>query len=433
MAKVHIKKFESKIINIIFFLILLILINGRSLLGVYIFGFRIAEYLVGFCLIYYLYVIYKIKYFTSVLNGIVHSNFLLILIFIILNFVKSADYTNTYVFRSSSYIWYISLLYLGYLIFNKIKLNDKYFVLGYIGLLIQYIFNVIYYPESLINFYENNSDKVDFLKGSEIAIFFIVVTFFSNKLYKKGIMIDVFFLISALYVPLVLFKSRSAGIAVFIYFIVQLYQYRKHFKKDKRRTLILSICFIILLSCTSHFLVGNIFGIGETDDAIAQVLRHKYVVSNTYDGEASFIYFFEGRFRSADGNFDWRLQLWQEIISISREDGNVLFGRGFNDPSPIFADYIYSGTDGLNLNSHNYLINIYITTGLLGVIIVIYFFYLIFKTNKKGFSNKEFLIFLTPLFFISMFDGAMENPYFGSTFYFFLSSFFSGLKFTKNI
>jgi hypothetical protein len=53
------------------------------------------------------------------------------------------------------------------------------------------------------------------------------------------------------------------------------------------------------------------------------------------------------------------------------------------------------------------------------------------KIPKFKFTNFELLLFFLPLAFISMFDGSMENPYFAIVFYFFVSSFFTGVKFKK--
>ena len=96
--------------------------------------------------------------------------------------------------------------------------------------------------------------------------------------------------------------------------------------------------------------------------------------SNTYDTDVSFVYIYEGRLYSADGNLNWRLQLWQDILDNSIKNDEVFFGHGFNDRIPIFEDIWYSGLDGSNENSHNYLINVYIRVGLVGLFVVIYFF-----------------------------------------------------------
>ena len=119
-----------------------------------------------------------------------------------------------------------------------------------------------------------------------------------------------------------------------------------------------------LFSFTSHYLVDNTFSLDETDEAIAQVFRHKYVVSNTYDNEKSLFYLYDGRAYSADGNLNWRLQLWQDSFESLSSNSNLLFGFGYKDRLELFEDLIYSGLDGSNENTHNYFLNI-----ILGVVL----------------------------------------------------------------
>ena len=60
-------KYKSFILNILFILILVILINGRSLLGLYIFGFRLGEILTGFSILLLSVIIYKNKFLETIL------------------------------------------------------------------------------------------------------------------------------------------------------------------------------------------------------------------------------------------------------------------------------------------------------------------------------------------------------------------------------
>lgn len=426
------KKFSSLLAKSLFFIILITLINGRSFLGLYIFGFRIGEYLTGLSILISLLVFIRNKYFVENLNiRIVYSYFFLIGYFFVLNIFRGGNFLDLYVYKSSIFIWFISFFFLGYIVFDSINLTDNFLIFGYVGLLLQYLFNVIYYPDFLTNFFNNFSDKTQFLKGSEIAIFYIVVTFFANSVKKKGKYLDAFILISSIYISLALFKSRSAGIALIIYFLVEIYVYRKYLKSNVIKSIILFLIFSILFSLSSFYLIDNPPTIYEADDAIGQVLKHKYVVSNTYDDDVPLIYFYEGRLYSADGNLNWRFQLWQEVISDSQLNNYILFGRGFDSKIPIFENQTYSGLDGTNENTHNYFLNIYARAGLVGLIVVFYFFGNLINVVLSKFPKKRFLSFLFPLFFISMFDGSMENPYFAPVFYFFMSSFFTSIKFKE--
>ena len=432
MALNFYSKHKSSTLNTIFILILIILVNGRSLLGLYLFGFRLAELLTGFSIFLISLIIYKMKFFRANLGSkFVYSFLILVIYFFVLNFINSANFLDLYLYKSSVYIWYISFMFFGLIVFKNLEITKNYFYIGYLGLFTQFIFNVIYYPDFLTKFFNEYSDKTQFLKGAEIAIFFIVVTFFTNKYIEKGLLVDLFVLTSSIYIPLIFFKSRAASIALLIYIAVMVYRKKRYFIENKRRSSILFLISTILFLTSVHFLLDNTFKLQETPEAVVQVFKHKYIVSNTYDGEASFLYFFENRLYSADGNFNWRLQLWQEIIMFAKQNNEILFGQGFHSSPPVFDNFIYSGLDGLNENSHNYFLNIFIRGGVFGTMLVLNFFYNMIKIQKLNFTNFEFLLFFLPLLFISMFDGSMENPYFGIVFYFFISSFFAGLKFKK--
>ena len=75
--------------------------------------------------------------------------------------------------------------------------------------------------------------------------------------------------------------------------------------------------------------------------------------------------------------------------------------------------------------------NIYVQGGLVSLFLVLMFFRNLFKLKKNNFTNSELTLYVIPLFLISMFDGSMENPYFGIVFYFFLSSFYSDINFVN--
>ena len=427
-----INKYKHFILNSLFVSIFVILINGRSLLGLYILGFRLAEILTGLSIFLLFFLIYKYKFFKENLGSrFVNSYLVLVFYFIISNIMNSSNFLDLYLYKSSVYIWYISFIFFGFIVFKNIEITKNFFYIGYLGLFIQFIFNVIYYPDFLTQFFNEFSDKTQFLKGAEIAIFFIVVTFFANKYIEKGPMVDLFALISSIYIPLIFFKSRSAAIALFIYIAFMFYRKKEYFFENKRRSFIVFLISLILFITTAHFLVDNSFKFQETPEAVAQVFKHKYIVSNTYDGDVTLFYIYDGRLFSADGNLNWRLQLWQEIIIFAEQNNQILFGQGFHSRPLVFDNFIYSGVDGLNENSHNYFLNIFIRGGIFGLLLILYFYYNMMKIPKINYTNFEFLIFFLPLVFISMFDGSMENPYFAIVFYFFITSFFTSVKFKK--
>ena len=422
------------IFKVLFLIIFLILIFGRSFLGIFIFGFRLAELLTGFSILITIIVILKNKYFSEQLgNKIINSFYLLIIYFLLLNLKNSASFFDLYLYKSSVFIWYIAFLFFGYLIFKNITITTQFFYVGYFGLFIVYILSIIIFPELLTDFFNQYSDKTRFLKGSEIAIFFLVVTFYAYKFSEKSIFTNLFVLFSSAYIPFIFFKSRAAGFAIFTYIIFILYKKKRYFLESKTKTIILILFSSVLFALTSHFLIDNTYAIEDTPDAITQVFKHKYTVSNVYDSEVPLFYIYEKRLYSADGNLNWRLQLWQEIFSFANYNNEIIFGHGFHKKPIIFDNLIYSELDGFNENPHNFLINIFMRSGIIGVLLVIFLFFNLLSVKTITFTKIELLIFCIPLLFISMFDGSMENPYFGITFYFFMSSFFSGVTFKNRI
>ena len=430
MNKKRIDKFSH---IFIFIFIFIFLVNGRSFLGIYIYSFRIAELLIGFSIIFIGYTLLKVNFFKKYINLKSISFFwILVIYFLLVNYINKDALSNLYLYQSSVFIWYVSFLFVGCLIFDNVVITKKYFYFGYFGLLLQFVFNVLYYPQFLTYFFDTYSDKTQFLKGSEIAIFFIVVTFFSNRYFKKGFMVDLFVFFSSFYLPLMFFKSRAGGIAIALYFIFEVLKHRKYFIKDLKKTTILIVLSIISFTLSSFYIVDFSIEFKKAPLAVEQVVKHKYVISNTYDDEESLIFYRDNRFYSADGNLNWRFQLWQDVIFYTIDEDKFLIGHGFGEKLPMFNTPWYAGLDGSNENTHNFFINTYSKSGIIGLILLLFFYYFIFK-QKKLMSNKDFLTYIVPLFIISMFDGAMENPYFGIVFYFFLSSFFTGIEFKKEI
>ena len=417
-------KTASYLINLILIFLFLVLINGRPLLGLYLFGYRIGEYLTAFGMFFLFIVFVKNNFFTENISKMFLTiHLFLVLLFVAYNIFDNSSFTYTYIYRNSVYIWYITYFYIGFLIFRNITLDNFHYKVGYAGLFIVFIFNTVYFPDFLYEFFTKNSDKFQFLKGSEIILFFVVVVFFSNRFNKQGMMLDIFLIFSSIFIPLTIFKSRSAGIAILIFIVVEIIIFKKHFLSNiKKTTLVLLIC-TALFSFTSHYLVDNTFSLDETDEAIAQVFRHKYVVSNTYDNEKSLFYLYDGRIYSADGNLNWRLQLWQDSFESLSNNSKLLFGFGYKDRLELFEDLIYSGLDGSNENTHNYFLNITLRGGIAALVLILFFFREIFKLALNNISKLDLFQFITPLFFVSMFDGSMENPYFGIIFMFFFELF----------
>ena len=98
----------------------------RSFLGISLFGFRIGELVIGFALILTLYFFFYPKpnlYFDfgSRRFFIVHK---LIVLYVLLRLILNFENINLYQFKSSSFIWTISIIYFGIYVSNLYKQNN---------------------------------------------------------------------------------------------------------------------------------------------------------------------------------------------------------------------------------------------------------------------------------------------------------------------
>ena len=103
-------------LNFTYIFVILFLLFGRTFSGLDIFGLRIAEYIVGFLLTSStIFLLLKNKLIDKYLDLSVKANVifkLLILAFIFNFIVNDSELTNLYVFRTSSYIWFLLLIYI---------------------------------------------------------------------------------------------------------------------------------------------------------------------------------------------------------------------------------------------------------------------------------------------------------------------------------
>ena len=170
--------------NIFFYFLILTFIFGRSFMGIYLFGIRLGEIFVLISLLSSFYLILNYKKL-SVKFGTLHVviHILIWLSFLINIFISNSPIFSPYTYKSSSYIWSISSIYLGYYLFNYIKINKKKNITIQTSLFIVYILSVVHYPNFIINFFELYSDKWDFNKASSVAILFFIAILLNNK-YK---------------------------------------------------------------------------------------------------------------------------------------------------------------------------------------------------------------------------------------------------------
>ena len=186
-------------------------IFGRSFIGLYIFGFRLGELIIGFLLIFTLltffidtslfgddYQIIKIK---KVLN-------VLLFFFLLTSILTNSNLFDLYTYKVSSYVWVIPCIYIGYYFSESFLENKIIAIILSTSLPVVYILSTVKFPDLLITFFEQNSDKFDFVKASDLLMVYVFVNMllrlcFSNKLISFGYLI----ISSAVMFPMFLFKS----------------------------------------------------------------------------------------------------------------------------------------------------------------------------------------------------------------------------------
>ena len=411
--------------NAVFSFIVLTFLFGRSFVGIYIFGFRLGELL---ALLSFLGTTLLVVKNTELIDfygkKIIYSCYLILFSFLISFTLSNSIITNTYTFKSSSYLWAVSWLFFGYFYFKNFNFKRVHLIILNFSLIYLYVLSTVNYPNLFITFLNNYSDKWDFNKASSLMLCFIIVILLNNKLsLLKNYSLDFFLLASALYLPLILYKSRGSFIALLLFVFIQTFENRKILFKSAKRY-VPTICLSIIVLITSSLNVVNVdieelvsaeFSIFGSSSVVEKLAGQK---DTNVDAFFSF-YSRDNRIFSTDGNVNWRIQIWQDVIFDLKDQEKTLYGYGYKDIIPAMTIDERKGRDGLNEHVHNFLVNIFARGGILQLIIFILFYY--FLTSKT--KNITVFSYILPLLVVSFFDASMENAHFPILFYFFLPVF----------
>ena len=416
------KKHVIKLIESLTFLMMFsLLFFGRSFSGVYFFGYRLGEFMVLLGLILYIVFLLFFKIIKNLdLKNIYIIHTILIFLFILSLALSKENLTNTYIFRASLFIWVVSFFYFGRTIETKFENNIKYIYLLNAAIFLNYIFTVVYFPSKFVEFFQNYSDKFDFNKAHMTVAFYVIVTF-ANYLFSKinfGKKINnliLFSMISGLYFPIFIFKSRGAFLSALIYALYYLYLVKNEIFENKKIIIILFILFFALFFISSYFVSDSNIQEEAGITVVTEIFQNK-------DTSATFfsLYVQDSRLFSTDGNINWRLQIWQDVFSQAYKNNWLIFGFGYQDIIPAMNNPDRSGYDGTNENVHNFLVNIFARGGLASLSLYSLLIYYIFKSSK---SKNSFILYLIPFILVSLFDASMENPHFPALFYFFMGYF----------
>ena len=398
---------------------LFLAVFGRTFSGLFIINFRIGELIVVFGLVvfimqffYDLNIFYKKREYSYIL----FLQMVLVATFIIFLFPEIRNLVNPYVYKASNYIWTLSYLYIGIYVKKHFDLNIYHISILNFSLLFSYYLSVLYYPQFLVDFFFINSDKFDFLKAHMHLLFLIIVSIINFQYLKnKQTNFYYFLLLSGLFLPLLIFKSRGAFLSFLIFFLFYLLTNIKFIKNNFGRLLIVLLISSLLFVQSSIFVSDSDLTLDETDLVVSNLIDNKETLKTFFS-----FYTLDGRLYSEDGNINWRLQIWQDVLIESLEFNQILFGSGFEEIIPAMDTPSRSGVDGFNENVHNYFINVFARGGLVHLFLILCLYICIFKNIKDTYSLSFAMAIVLPVLAVSFFDASMENPHFPALFYLFI-------------
>ncbi len=403
---------------------------ARTFMGLTFFGYRLGEYIIGGSLVLFLIFcilipIFKKRYFLEN-KSINICVILLVVTFIYSNFLNDVSFSNVFIYKTSSYIWSLGAILIGYYL-----LNDKVFMiykediyLSFVGLVVIYIYSTRGISENLQNFFLNYTDKFEYPKGSDLLLAFIFVfyIFLIRKQFSQSSLI-VLFLVGALYAPLFLVKSRSAFLSLVIFSLITLPKFKQNIKKLNKYFYISAILSLIVFAISSSWVVSRDIKVDEdiTDDIkFAITSRYHTINDNVYEEtvlNVSLFYFKDGRIFSSDGNLNWRLQIWQDIWRDMVKSNKLINGYGYDGLIPSMDSDQRLGQDGTNINVHNYVMHILSRGGLIHLLICFMIYYALFKEFRSRSISLDYKLLVFPLIFNSLFDPSMENAHYSIIMY----------------
>ena len=470
-------------INFIFVSFFFLMLFGRAFTGLIFFGFRLGELLIGLGLILSLGIFFinkDNKYLHG--NTITNIHKLIIVFFLVPFYFSGASALDTYTYKSSTYIWTIAFIYLGFFLFKDNNSNLLFNLMGYV-LPIVYFFKTFIFPNFIFNFFKTYGDRFDYIKASDVLLLFVLINFLNKKLIADETKRFYSFAISlGFFAPLMSFMSRGGFISLVVYAIIEFFQLRKFIIKNIVKFLIgliiLGLCFSFsTINVTSDFLhiINNVldeivegeyikqifpdidikisldwlnFGakVAEpsppTELTTEQILENAKQVGNRRGQNILSLFTFGSfsldvgasgyRFYSEEPLANWRLQLWQDIIDDMATKDLIYTGYGYKEIIPAMTLEDNNGNDSTNENVHNYFVQSFARGGLIHLILLLLFHLSILIYWKRKYGNLKIIQYMMPVLLVSSFDPSMESVRFPLIYYTFLGFFLkTGLESSK--
>ena len=427
------KYLNKSLVYTSFIFLILVGIFTRSFLGISIFGFRLGELIVGgaFILSVYFLFISKPKKYFEIENSNFHLTHKLIIIYVVLRILLNYENINLYNFKSSSFIWTVAIIYIGIFI-SQLSNNDLFLKLSMIFFpIIVYVFQTGNYPNIFISFFQQYSDKFQFMKASDMVIVVIISSIYISE-YKINPTFHIYwsYILVSLFLPLVAANSRAAVGGLILFFILNIFINFSDIKKLGFKNILL--LFLIIFSFSSSSLrVSNVtFDTPENAEnnivvEIPQAVKKIAQEKSTEDVFLS-LYFENGRLFSTDPTTNWRLDIWQDVYEDLGEKERLIRGYGYGEIIPVMTDPSAPGRlgrDGLNEHVHNYFVTTFARGGIINLILFLTLhFQLIRIMLLTSLKNKTFILVI-PCLFMSLFDVTMDGVQFPLIYYFFIGYF----------
>lgn len=453
---------------------------GRAFSGLYFFGFRLGELIIGLGLFLSFFILFspnQSEFFIDRKITLLHKT--LILLFFPIALISSSELLNSYTYKSSTYIWTFCFIYLGGYIFGK-DTNHILFKLIRFVLPIIYFFNTFIFPNFIFNFFKTFGDKFDYIKASDIILVFVIINFLNKKLIINDTKRFYSFIITlGFFAPLMSFMSRGSFLAILIYALIELFQQSKFIRSNFKNFILgcllgfsaFTFSSVNVTSDMLHILDNFIdditenygfdidininfnwlnFGAKEIDPFAPQEVTYEEIVENIDKGinrrNQNIFELFSLRSFSLQGGADgfrfytdeplanWRLQLWQDIIFDMDQKDILLTGYGYKEKIPAMELEDNNGNDSTNENVHNFFVQTFARGGLSHLVVIVGLNLSILIYWKKKYKNYKIIQFMFPLLLVASFDPALETVRYPFMYYTFLGYFLkTGIESESNI
>lgn len=409
----------------------------RSFVGLYIFGIRLGEIIVLVALITFAIWTYCLFLDRNKFNNnFLYFNTTLGVLFLISLFTTDGSLFSSYTYKTSSYIWSLGYIFIGIIFANKLKLPKIFVLLGSLLPIIQYLMSTGRYPNFIIQFFLDYSDKFQFLKGADVMLntltIFTVIQIFN---FKKNFEIAYIFMITGLVAPMLLYQSRSAFIPLVVYILIYSILNIKVLFKNSFKSILLFVVTSFIFIFSAYNVYGNfqfqkVQKIFTLEEDVTVVITDLVEQKKTAEVFLSF-YIDEGKLKSKDPTTNWRLDIWQDVLIDMNKNSNYLTGYGYNSIIPAMTDPTAPGRfgrDGLNEHVHSYYFTILARGGVIQLLVMMLYYLNIYNNLQKPNSKRLLLMYLIPIAMHVSFDISMEGVQFPMIFLTFLGYFYTMLK-----